>query len=421
VPHVQFRARRRRHHFRHRLHRRIDSVDPSGDLDLVQHHLARGAPRDAGVPQEQPRFTDIVGSASVEPIPAATPALVIDEAVLDANIARAAAFAARAGLALRPHVKTHKSIEIARRQRAAGASGITVATLSEAEVFAGAGFTDIFVAYPLWLDEFRTASLARVLERSSVLIGVDSVVGIEKLAGTGLAATGRLAVLVEVDSGHHRSGISAVEAGPLAAAARDTGLDVAGVFTFPGHSYSPETRHGAADDEQRALASAVASLDEQGIAARIVSGGSTPSLEFASSTVLTEVRPGVYVFGDAQQWELGTTAPVDIALTALATVVSRSPGHLILDTGSKVLGADRGTYSSGFGRLLDHTDARITALSEHHATVVGIDLPLGTRVRVVPNHVCAAVNLADEYLIDIRRTEGVPPTIWPVDARGRNR
>ena len=322
---------------------------------------------------------------------------------------------------MRPHVKTHKSIEIARRQRAAGASGITVATLSEAEVFAGAGFTDIFVAYPLWLDEFRSASLGRLLERSSVLIGVDSVAGIEKLDRTGLAATGRLAVLVEVDSGHHRSGISPVEAGPLAAAARDAGLDVAGVFTFPGHSYSPETRHSAADDEQRALASAVASLDEYGIAARIVSGGSTPSLEFASSTVLTEVRPGVYVFGDAQQWELGTTAPANIALTALATVVSRSPDHLIFDTGSKVLGADRGAYSSGFGRLLDHPDARITALSEHHATVIRIDLPLGTRVRVVPNHVCAAVNLADEYLIDTHRTDGTTATSWPVDARGRNR
>ncbi|HEY1529823.1 MAG TPA: D-TA family PLP-dependent enzyme, partial [Galbitalea sp.] len=150
---------------------------------------------------------------------------------------------------------------------------------------------------------------------------------------------------------------------------------------------------------------------------RIVSGGSTPSLEFANSSVLTEVRPGVYVFGDAQQWELGTIDPRDIALTALATVVSRSPDHLILDSGSKVLGADRGPYSSGLGRLMDYPDARIPALSEHHATVVGVDLPLGARVRVVPNHVCAAVNLADEYVVESAAKELVS---WAIDARGRN-
>jgi D-serine deaminase-like pyridoxal phosphate-dependent protein len=325
-------------------------------------------------------------------------------------------FTSRAGLALRPHVKTHKSIEIARRQRAAGAVGITVATLSEAEVFSGAGFTDVFIAYPLWVDEFKRARLDRVLERSSLLVGIDSVESVVQLARA--APQERLAVMVEIDSGHHRSGVQPGDAGALSAAARDAGLDVAGVFSFPGHSYSPATRQSAARDEQDALSSAVQSLADQGIIARIVSGGSTPSVEFATSSVLTEVRPGVYVFGDAQQWELGTTAPDDIALTALATVVSRSPDHLILDAGSKVLGADRAAYSTGFGRLADYPNARLTALSEHHATVVGVDLSLGTRVRVTPNHVCAAVNLADEYVVAVA---GGGLTTWPVDARGRNR
>jgi D-serine deaminase-like pyridoxal phosphate-dependent protein len=348
----------------------------------------------------------------------ATPALVIDEAILDANIARTAQFATTAGLSLRPHVKTHKSIEIARRQLAAGAVGITVATLSEASVFADAGFTDIFVAYPLWIDEFKLPVLAHVLARSFVLLGVDSVEGVTHLARTGLAKTGRLEIMIEVDSGHHRSGVRPGDAGVLAAAARGVGLGVAGVFTFPGHSYSTSTRQSAAQDERDALSTAVTSLSEQGITARVVSGGSTPSLEFADSSVLTEIRPGVYVFGDAQQWELEATKPADIALTAVATVVSRSPDHLILDAGSKVLGADRAAYASGFGRLLDYPDARLTALSEHHATVAGVDLPLGKRVRVVPNHVCAAVNLADDYLVD---SAGEELTTWPVDARGRNR
>jgi D-serine deaminase-like pyridoxal phosphate-dependent protein len=349
---------------------------------------------------------------------APTPTLVVDESVLDANIARMAEFTARVGLSLRPHVKTHKSIEIARRQLAAGAVGITVATLSEALIFSEAGCSNIFVAYPLWLDGAKAAMLGRVLEHSSVVLGVDSTEGAAQIAGTGLARTGRLAVLIEIDSGHHRSGVQPDDAGALAAAVRDDGLDVAGVFTFPGHSYSPDTRQSAARDEHEALSAAVASLAGQGIVARVVSGGSTPSLEFAEASVLTEVRPGVYVFGDAQQWELGTLERSTIALTAIATVVSRSPDHLILDAGSKVLGADRGAYSTGFGRLLDYPDARITALSEHHATVTGVELERGSRVRVVPNHSCAAVNLADEYLV--AAPDGAARW-WPVNARGRNR
>jgi D-serine deaminase-like pyridoxal phosphate-dependent protein len=349
---------------------------------------------------------------------AATPALVIDESVLDANIASTAEFVARAGLVLRPHVKTHKSIEIARRQLAAGAVGITVATLSEAEIFAEAGFDEIFIAYPLWIDESKAAILENVLRLSSVIIGVDSVEGARQIARFGQLEAGRLSVLVEIDSGHHRSGVQPQDAGMLSRLAQDAGLDVAGVFTFPGHSYSPETRESAARDEQEALSIAAASLADHGIQPRIISGGSTPSLEFVGSSVLTEVRPGVYVFGDAQQWELGTTSPASIALTVLATVVSRSPGRIILDSGSKVLGADRGPYSTGFGRLLDYPDARIPALSEHHATVVGVDLPLGTHVRVAPNHVCAAVNLADEFVV---AGENGGLASWPVDARGRNR
>ena len=349
---------------------------------------------------------------------APTPALVIDESVLDANIAHMAEFTERAGLSLRPHVKTHKSIEIARRQIAAGAVGITVATLSEALIFSEAGCTDIFIAYPVWLDESKAAMLGRVLIHSSVLLGVDSIEGAAQIADSGLAQSGRLAVLIEVDSGHHRSGVQPDEAGFLAAAVRDSGLDVAGVFTFPGHSYAPETRQSAARDEHRALSEALAALADKGIVARVVSGGSTPSLEFAEPSVLTEVRPGVYVFGDAQQWELGTIEPSTIALTVIATVVSHSPDHLILDAGSKVLGADRGAYSSGFGRLLDYPDARITALSEHHATVTGVELERGRRVRVVPNHSCAAVNLADEYLA--AGADGAARW-WPVNARGRNR
>jgi D-serine deaminase-like pyridoxal phosphate-dependent protein len=345
-----------------------------------------------------------------------TPSLVVDETKLDANITAMAAFARTAGIALRPHVKTHKSFEIARRQVAAGATGITVATIAEAELFAAAGFTGILIAYPLWLDVDKTARLRGVLERTPVIVGVDSAAGASRLAEATSGLHDRLSVLVEIDSGHHRSGVDAAEAAAVATAAVRAGLDVAGVFTFPGHSYTPD-RRAAGADESRALAAAVRSLAEVGITARIVSGGSTPSAEFADASVLTEMRPGVYVFGDAQQWELGTTTPEAIALTVHSTVVSQRGDHLIADAGSKVLAADRGAYSTGFGRLLDHPSARITALSEHHATITGVSLEPGTIVRIAPNHVCVAVNLSDEYVV-VR--DGAEVGRWPVDARGAN-
>jgi D-serine deaminase-like pyridoxal phosphate-dependent protein len=342
-----------------------------------------------------------------------TPYLRVDVDRLRANVARVAEAAAAGGVALRPHAKTHKSAEVARLQLEAGAAGLTVATVGEAEALATAGFDDLFVAYPLWLTDALAGRL-RVLADAGVrlAIGVDSVRG-AATAGALLAGS-RVEVVVEVDSGHHRSGVEPALAGDVALAAR--GLGVRGVFTFPGHSYAPDGRAAAARDEATALAAARTSLEAAGLPATVVSGGSTPSLEDADTSVLTELRPGVYVFGDAQQWELGSAVPDDIALTAVATVVSHSGGRLVLDAGSKVLGADRAAYATGFGRLLDQPDARIVQLSEHHAVaeLPGPLPPLGSLVLVVPNHCCTAVNLADE----LWPTTGDSP--WPVTARGRN-
>ncbi len=337
-----------------------------------------------------------------------TPHIRIDREVLQRNIDAMQGAAGSAGLALRPHAKTHKSVEVARLQLAAGAVGLTVATVAEAEVFAEV-CDDLFIAYPLWVDDERAGRLRDVLGRSVVAVGVDSVESVQQLAP--LAGAG-LRVRVEVDSGHHRSGVPATEVVPVARAAVEAGLAVDGVFTFPGHSYSPDSRATAAADEHRELGFARDALVAAGIACPSVSGGSTPSVEYARGEVLTEVRPGVYVFGDAQQWELGTATPDQVALTVIATVVGRYPDRVVLDAGSKVLGADRSAWATGNGRLLDHPEARITALSEHHATVTGLDAPRGTRVRVVPNHVCTTVNLADTVVLD--------DTTWRVDARAAN-
>ena len=169
-----------------------------------------------------------------------TPCLVVDAEVLDLNLAGMARFGADRELALRPHAKTHKSPDLARRQVSAGAVGLTVATVAEAEIFADAGFEDLFIAYPLWVDAAKGRRLRRLLESSRLTIGVDSVEGAQALAAQLGDDARRVAVLLEVDSGHHRSGVAPDTVGDLGDVVAHTGLDLAGVFTFPGHSYAPQ-------------------------------------------------------------------------------------------------------------------------------------------------------------------------------------
>jgi D-serine deaminase-like pyridoxal phosphate-dependent protein len=360
----------------------------------------------------------VITSAAL-PSDIATPCLVVDADVLDRNLSAAAGWARDRGLALRPHAKTHKCLEIARRQVGLSAAGLTVATVGEAELFAAAGFTDLFIAYPIWASGTRGARLRALAERAALRVGVDSAEAAQMLA----QAVGGLPieVLVEFDSGQHRSGVQPERAGDVAVAAARAGLHVAGVFTFPGHGYAPGGREQAAADEARAMEKATASLREAGVAGGVRSGGSTPTLALADAEALTEVRPGVYVFNDAQQAELGSCAWPDVALSAAATVVSMSGRNVVLDAGGKVLGADKPTWATGYGRLLDHPEARVVALSEHHATVAFPEqgpLPArGAMVRVAPNHVCAAVNLADELVVVSGGTE---IDRWRVAARGAN-
>ena len=350
--------------------------------------------------------------------PPETPYLRVDVGALEANLGRTARAAADAGIALRPHVKTHKCPEIALRQLELGAVGLTVATLGEAEVFVEHGCTDVFVAYPVWLDDHRARRLRALAEGATVAVGIDSA---GSAANLGVHVPG-VAVLVEVDCGQHRTGVAPAEAGDVAAVASTAGLDVRGVFTFPGHGYAPDGREAAAREEASALVVAADALRARTIEPRVLSGGSTPTLEVslviaAASGVPTELRPGVYALNDAQQWELGSATAAQLALTCEATVVSHAGGRVVLDSGGKALAADRASYNTGFGRLLDHPDARIVQLSEHHAVVEGVaGLPLGSRVRVVPNHVCAAVNLTDTLWAD----DGGELVPWAVAARGRN-
>ena len=346
-----------------------------------------------------------------------TPAVVVDTTRLERNLNRMQAAAAAAGAALRPHAKTHKCLEIGRRQLAHGAAGLTVATLAEAEAFVADGCPSVFIAYPLWAGSAaRPARLAALRERAEVLVGVDSAAGAEALA----AAAPGLRVLVEVDSGQHRSGIPVAEVGALGAACQALGLTVAGAFTHPGHAYGkpdPAVIAAASADERAALAAAGAALAGMTDQPPVLSGGSTPTAEAGVAAPLTEVRPGTYVFGDRQQMTLAGLPEDDVALVVASRVVSAPrPGEAVLDCGSKALSSDRPGWLKGHGLILEAPEATIAMLSEEHAVVRGLTTPLriGDLVRVVPNHVCTVVNLTGELLTaDGDKLTGR----WPVSAR----
>jgi D-serine deaminase-like pyridoxal phosphate-dependent protein len=344
-----------------------------------------------------------------------TPAAVVDVRRLERNLARMAIATDAAGVALRPHAKTHKCVDIGRRQLANGATGLTVATMAEAELFASAGCPSVFIAYPLWAGSGdRGARLAALRDHTDLRVGVDSLEAAARLA----AAVPGLKVLVEVDSGQHRSGVRPDNVASLAAACRKLGLDVLGAFTHPGHAYTaPADVPRATEDERAALAAAGAALADVLDQQPVLSGGSSPTAATRIAAPLTEVRPGTYVFGDRQQLHLSGRKEEDIALVLAARVVSvQRPGEAVLDAGSKTLSSDRPSWLPGHGLILEAPEATIGVLSEEHAVVRGLATPLavGDLVRVVPNHVCTVVNLTSELLVV---SDGQVTERWPVAAR----
>jgi len=351
-----------------------------------------------------------------------TPAVCVDRALMEANIRRMAVQLKGRRIAFRPHVKSHKSVVIAERQIAAGAVGLTTATLGEAEVFAGAGFEDIFIAYPLWFTDAKAARLRALLERARVAVGVSSVAGAEQL-GSKLGHGVPVDVLIEVDSGENRTGVTDPHtAVRVAQAAERAGLRAIGVFTHVGHSYAgADAVAEAAADEVRTLSDTVEALRNAGHPVEVVSAGSTPTALLSAEGAVTEERPGTFVFGDRQQVALDAHPPEAVALFIAATVVSAAHNHFVLDAGAKVLSKDAPKTLDGYGTLPAYPGARIQRLYDHHAVVTcsGGETPsLGERVSVIPNHVCPVVNLTDEIVI-LGET-GDEEDRWSVDARGRN-
>jgi D-serine deaminase-like pyridoxal phosphate-dependent protein len=356
----------------------------------------------------------------------ATPAVVVDLDVLERNIARMATRVREAGVRLRPHAKTHKCPDIARLQRAAGAWGLTVAKVGEAEVFADAGFDDLFVAYPVVGDD-KGRRLLELADRVRIAVGADSVEGARTLARPFREAGRSLDVVLKVDVGYGRVGVLPERAAEVAGRiAGLPGLRLRGVFTHGGHGYAGATRAAVEEVvrlEGERLSAAAGELRAAGLPVEEVSVGSTPTAARAMRTPgVTECRPGNYVFHDGSQVALGTCAVEDCALTILATVVSvPAPDRAVLDAGSKTLSSDPlRPVAGGYGQLLGRA-SRIDKLSEEHGVVAvaeGESFRVGDRVRILPNHACVVANLHDQLVgVCGDRVE----TVLEVTARGKVR
>jgi D-serine deaminase-like pyridoxal phosphate-dependent protein len=354
-----------------------------------------------------------------------TPALTVDRDRLVRNISEMAARAASLGVALRPHAKTHKSPAIAALQREHGATGLTIATVTEAEGFAGEGVDDLLLTAPP-VGDWRLDRLVALARRVRVRVVVDGAEALGALDEACRRAGVTIGYLWEVDCGVGRFGTApgAVTAEHVAKALdRTAQASFDGLLAFGGHAYagtSPEEIAAAARDEHAAITNTVSALADRGIEAAIRSVGSTPTTHaMESADGITEIRPGNYVFYDATQIALGIVPPERCALSVLATVTSRpAADRLILDSGSKSLAAERlSTLAPGFGMIEGHPELRVERLYEEQAIVRSdepCDIPVGARVRVVPNHACAAANLHSRMLVV---EDGAVVDVWPVAVR----
>jgi D-serine deaminase-like pyridoxal phosphate-dependent protein len=341
-----------------------------------------------------------------------TPSLVLDRAALSANCHAMSARAAKLGVRLRPHMKTAKSAEAAKIATAGQFGGITVSTLAEAEYFAAHGFRDITYAVgivPAKLDE-----VAR-LQRDGVTMTLvtDNVAAVAAAAQRAAKLEAEFALLIEIETGGGRAGVlpdspELLDVGRAIAVAK--GLKLAGVLTHAGHSYKckGEAAIAAVAEEERAGAVRAAErLRAAGLPCPVVSVGATPTAVFARSLDgVTEMRPGVYTLMDLYQMAIGVCRRDDIAVSVLATVIGHNPrtGRILVDAGALALSQDKGAAGLlehvGFGWVLAENGERLDGLyvaetNQEHGMIAApagappFDrLPVGARVRILPNHAC---------------------------------
>ena len=357
-----------------------------------------------------------------------TPALVVDLDILERNINRLADYGREHHIRIRPHTKTHKIPAIARMQIEAGASGITVAKPGEAEVMANAGLDDILVAYPVFGQE-KWAKLARIAKDHTLTVGLDAEETAQGLSAAAAAAGSRIGVLVEFDAGMHRCGVcTSAEVVRLAQTVdRLPGLHFRGVMFYPGHIWdTPGEQETALGQVSQQLEEVVAELQKNGLHCEVVSGGSTPTaLNSHSIKGVTEIRPGTYVFNDRNTVGVGACTLDDCALQVVATVVSTAvPGRAMIDGGSKTFSSDRWKSGGGstLGHIQGHPEIEFTGMSEEHGHLdlheAAGKIHVGDKLWIVPNHVCACVNMHDVMYF---HRNGTVEGCWPIAGRGKVR
>jgi len=338
-----------------------------------------------------------------------TPALLLDRAKLETNLGAMASRARALGVALRPHIKTHKCIEIGRMQRSLGATGITVSTLHEARVFADHGFDDITWAFPVILSRIDEAM--ELASRVTLRIVVDSPDALVRLMDTGYP----FHVWIKVDCGYHRAGVdprSEVAINLARDLHESSTLTFDGILTHSGHAYharGTDMLRSIAEEERRVMVEFTERLRvEGGVDVSRISVGSTPAMSSVEDlTGVTEMRPGNYSLYDYSQTVIGSCTVSDCAATVLASVVSSQPGmsHCVIDAGALALSKDPGPDddSRTMGEVFDDYAAgtlsentRVVSLSQEHG-IVSHRLPVGSKVRILPHHSWLTVAQFDEF------------------------
>jgi len=341
-----------------------------------------------------------------------TPALLLHRDVMERNLEHMANRAKKLGVALRPHIKTHKCLELGRRQQAHGAQGITVSTLFEAQAFARDGFRDLTWAFPL--DPTHIPHVHRIAENGITLrVILDDLDTAKALAGSGLH------VWLKVDCGYHRAGVDPASRYALEVARElgaERGLIFDGILSHSGHAYRTRNREEAAqiaEQERQVMTWFGDLLRKDGLPVRGVSVGSTPAMAAVKSlTGVTEARPGNYIFYDRTMVLIGCCGPQDVAVSVLATVVSHQPGaaHFVVDAGALSLSKDLGPAHLGletaFGEVKGHPELTVASVSQEHGLIraaapaaIEGKFKVGQQVEIIPNHSCLTEAHFDEYVV----------------------
>lgn len=387
--------------------------------------------------RQDPRGTNIQNGQMAPTVGAlATPALLLDKVRLDRNLHRLSARMAARGVVLRPHMKTAKSIDVARRVYRSGPGPITVSTLAEAEYFAQHGFKDMIYAVGL---APHSAERAMRLQKagSDIKVLLDAPEQAIMLGAAGRAAGVTPSAFIEIDCDGHRGGLTPTDPKLLAVAAAmaEAGVKLAGILTHAGESYglcAPEALVAAAENERAVAVAAAETLRAAGHVCPVVSVGSTPTAHFAADlTGVTEVRAGVYMFFDLVMHGVGVCAADVIAISVLATVIGTKAekGWILVDAGWMALSRDRGTAAQavdqGCGLVCDlsgkiYPDLIVAQASQEHG-ILAIrsgsmhalpDLSIGAKVRILPNHACATASQHELYNI-VSAGSDVIEAQWP--------